>query len=181
MSVLTHSPAPASDRQLEYLKSLGAQRSWDTLDGDVYERIFDVMTGSGKFISKAEASRAIDALLRCPTEPEVDVETGEILVPVTEEGMYRHDGQIYRVQRAKTTGNLYAKHLDVRDNGDGTHTGVFTYAGGMIRQLSATERLTEDQARELGRLWSFCIVCAAELTDPTSIARGIGPVCAGRV
>jgi len=32
----------------------------------------------------------------------------------------------------------------------------------------------------LGLSWGFCLVCSRHLTDPFSVANGIGPVCAKR-
>ena|SRR6478609_6317841 len=187
MSVLTHSTAPATDRQLSYLGSLAKERNWSHLDGNVFERIFDVATGSGKFISKHEASAAINALLHCPTEEVVDEDTGEVLAPATEEGMYRvSDGTVYRVKRAKSSGNLYAEEaqlvqVGVKDDGEPRYKATFEWKPRLIKLLTARDRLSLEEAKRLGKLWEFCIVCGAELTDPKSIDAGIGPVCGGRV
>lgn len=98
--------------------------------------------------------------------------------PVTEDGMYRMaDGTIAKVQIAVNgSGNLYAKRLVVGDR-----EGRFEYEPGLIRKLSASDRMTADEAAEFGRLYGFCCVCGRTLTDETSIAAGIGPVCAGRM
>lgn len=91
-----------------------------------------------------------------------------------EVGMYRTaDGSIYRVQASRETGNLYAKRLVV---------GVgFEYAPGAIRSLTAADRMTLEEAQAFGVETGICCVCAALLTDPKSVSRGIGPVCAKRV
>lgn len=47
--------------------------------------------------------------------------------------------------------------------------------------MHESERLTLEQAQEFGRLYGVCGICGATLTDETSIAAGIGPVCAGRL
>ena len=47
----------------------------------------------------------------------------------------------------------------------------------MLRKLLPSERLTREEAAELGKLWGVCTSCAALLTRPDSIARGMGPVC----
>lgn len=102
------------------------------------------------------------------------------------EGMHRLDGEIYKVQKAvHGSGNLYAKKL-VTDSewtfqrGTTKKAGSFEYAPGMINKLSVDTRMSLDEAKEFGRLYGFCCVCAATLTDERSIEAGIGPVCAGR-
>lgn len=92
------------------------------------------------------------------------------------EGMYRKGGEVYRVKRSRQTGGLYAMRLI--DNGD---RGEFEYEKGAIRLLAAEDRMTLEQAQEHGVQHGWCCVCGAHLTDPKSIARGIGPVCAGKV
>lgn len=59
---------PMTDDQRTYLIRLADERpDWqDHLDGHVYERTFDVVTGSGKFTSRSEASAAIHALAALP-------------------------------------------------------------------------------------------------------------------
>ena len=47
----------------------------------------------------------------------------------------------------------------------------------ILRNLRPAERLTREQAAELGKLWGVCTSCAALLTRPDSIERGMGPVC----
>ncbi len=41
--------------------------------------------------------------------------------------------------------------------------------------------MTLEQAQEFGKLYGVCCRCAADLTDEDSIARGMGPVCAGKM
>lgn len=108
-----------------------------------------------------------------------------------EDGIYRtDDGSIYKVQVARQgSGRLYAKRLVVTacpgcdrcDQIDGQHRkGHFTYAPGIVHTLTAEQRLSTDEAAKYGRLYSVCVCCGADLTDETSIARGIGPICAGK-
>ena len=95
-------------------------------------------------------------------------------VQVTEAGIYRtSDGTIYKVQRSRETGNLYAKRLNVAGRG-------FTYAQGAIYALTPADRLTLAEAKAFGFEFGICCVCGAELSDPKSVAQGIGPVCAKR-
>lgn len=43
--------------------------------------------------------------------------------------------------------------------------------------LAGAKPLTEHEAASLGKQFGFCIRCGATLTDPVSVAAGIGPVC----
>lgn len=89
------------------------------------------------------------------------------------EGWYRHDGDVFKVQKAvHGSGNLYAKRLDVT-------SGTWEYAPGMVNRL--TERLSVEEAAAMGRLYGRCVVCGRTLTDETSIEAGIGPVCRKRL
>jgi predicted RNA-binding protein with PIN domain len=104
---------------------------------------------------------------------------------VTEAGAYRNAaGEIYRVQASRESGRLYAKRLDQT-------TGKFDYVKGAIYTLSADMRMTLAEAmefgkesaraaKEAGRPHGWCVF-GHKLTDPKSIAKGIGPVCEGRI
>lgn len=107
-----------------------------------------------------------------------DRKTGSYAEPTTpvvlEDGMYRVDGVVYKVQHAvHGSGRQYAKRLTQYGN-DWT----FEYAAGAIRKLRPEHRMTLDEAREFGALYGVCCRCGTTLTDEESIARGIGPVCA---
>lgn len=98
--------------------------------------------------------------------------------PVTECGMYRTDEGVFRVRQSKNTGRLYAERFDPTAS---TKSERYEYAKGVIFRLTASDRLTVEQAEELGSTHGVCCVCGADLTDPKSVSRGIGPVCAKRV
>jgi hypothetical protein len=145
----------ASAKQVAFIQSLVAER--------VYEGIveFNNLTIQG-------ASQLIEALLKSPRKV-----AGRPVAsnPVTEVGMYQvASGAIYRVQAARGTGNLYAKVLNI--------LGGFDYEQGAIRKLSASDKMTLEQAQAFGVATGLCCVCGAFLTDAKSVARGIGPVCA---
>lgn len=95
-------------------------------------------------------------------------------VPATE-GMYRKDGQIYKVVRAvHGSGHLYAKRLDVDSQS-------FETAKGMVAKLSQADRMSTAEAAEFGRLYGFCVRCGIILTREESIARGMGLKCASKI
>lgn len=108
--------------------------------------------------------------------------TGHVIgrATVTEEGFYSHDGIVYEVVRGQT-GNLYAKVLvamGTRKNGKPRFR--FEYDRGAIFRLSATDKMSLDDAKAFGRNTGTCCVCGRELTNAASIAAGIGPICANR-
>lgn len=99
--------------------------------------------------------------------------------PVTEVGMYRDaDGVVFRVKRSRESGNLYAMRFHPEAQ---VRSERFTYERGGIYRLTADQRMTVEQAQELGVQFGICCVCGAELTVTENVQRGIGPVCARRV
>ncbi len=110
--------------------------------------------------------------------------------PVTEEGVYEHNGKIYRVKRSKTSHNLYAMESDYTiaeltalkaADPDLKIKVTFEYDRGAIFKIDATCRITVERAEELSALISNCIVCGRTLRAKESVARSIGPVCITRV
>jgi len=115
---------------------------------------------------------AVERIINRPAAP---VQTN----PVAEQGMYAKVDpsdfglDIFRVKLSQA-GRLYALRLN-------TLTGEFEYDRGAIKSLSADDRLTVEQAVAFGHTYGRCIVCGRDLTDPKSVAQGIGPVCIKRV
>lgn len=97
--------------------------------------------------------------------------------PITECGIYGNEHGVYRVKQSRE-GRFYAmRFIPEADK----KSDRFTYERGAIYTLTPKHRLTLAQAVELGAQHGVCVVCGAELSDPTSIERGIGPVCAKKV
>lgn len=116
-------------------------------------------------------------------------------------GMHQFDGEVFKVQESKQ-GRPYAKklvqtacpgHLDTSDPSGFDAPKMpcndpactlrkweFVYAPGAVRRLSASTRISLEEAKEFGHLYGTCIVCGRTLTNPDSVAAGIGPVCAAR-
>jgi len=93
-----------------------------------------------------------------------------------------------RVQAAPKAGNRNPGSLYVKRNGEYqgkiTPDGVF-HPTGYAAKETAEELLAIDEdpvgkAREHGRLTGQCAICSRQLTDPVSVERGIGPICASR-
>lgn len=152
-----------------------------------------IAAGAGNLARNTAGKWAADHNGDCPTPPAPAAAAAQ---RVNHDGIYRApDGTIYKVQEARTTnGALYAKRLDVAacpigtrcghptvTDDTGTHFhGHFTYAPGAIHTLAADMRLTLEEAAAFGKLYGVCCACGRDLTDETSIARGIGPICGGR-
>jgi hypothetical protein len=164
MAVMVH---PASPKQEAFILSLLAKREVpDTYAADLRER---VALGA---LDSATASQSITFLRAQPLRAAEAAKGRTGGLQVAEQGMYSGpDGTVYRVVKA-ASGRLYAK----RFTGKG-----FVYAAGAIFSLTPSDRMTLDEVKEVGIRSGHCAVCGKELTDPQSVALGIGPVCAGRV
>lgn len=128
-----------------------------------------------KYGTLTPKQRAAAESMRTKCEARAAQQTPKVAAnPVTEPGMYVHpDGRIVRVQASRgDCTRLYGKVL-VDDQ--------FEYAPSIVRDLTADMRMTSTEAALYGRRTGRCCVCAAELTDPKSVERGIGPICAGRL
>ena len=163
----------ASPRQIALVDDLLKQ-----LHHDQAAEMHQELSRRGIFQSRVLTSEVIDNLIaqkrRMPRAHPV-VEN-----PAVEAGMYKVDDQIYKVQKAvHGSGILYAKKL-VPPTAFGGKA-EFVYAPGVIRTLTAANKLTLEEAKAFGVLYGTCVCCGRTLTDERSIAAGIGPVCAGRL
>lgn len=99
-------------------------------------------------------------------------------------GVYETTEGIFVVKPSRENPDrLYAKKL-VQLNGDyrtteaGTRADFeFEYAKGAIYNLSLTDRMSIERAKELITLYGKCIACARHLKAAKSVEQGIGPVC----
>lgn len=151
-----------------------------------------VPAGKGLLARTDTGTWAADHDGDCPDKP-MAIATPVKLVD--RDGIYlADDGTIYKVVQARQgSGRLYAKRLRMtacedRNCGHPTAVGVdgqhrhghFEYAAGAIHGLRDDQRLERDAAASFGKLYGCCMACGADLTDETSIARGIGPICASK-
>jgi len=182
----------ATAKQISFLNRLLTEAtelldSRDTLTGcewpEAREAVARMRSGADR-MTRREASAAIDQAMdnnkRLRTELKgLGVQAEPTLSEpqyVSETGMYRVDGRIYKVLPSRTSERHYAKEL-VGESEGGYR---FVYAPGAMRFIRAEHRMTDEQAREFGRTTGICCVCARLLTDPKSIADGIGPICSGK-
>ncbi len=143
---------PASDKAVDFAVSLMLSKLGVTIDRATVA-MFDRFT----------VSAMIDDLKRRADLP------AAVLTP----GVYQAGQDVYRVYpaRADRTRMLAARW------GVG---GEFEYAGLASRFVSPLQRLDVATVARYGQEYGFCMVCGAELTDPNSVAAGIGPVCWSR-
>jgi hypothetical protein len=146
----------ASEKQVAFLSTLLSERvHTESVELDA--------------LTSAQASTLIGLLLNAPRK------SGGSFERITEEGMYRNaEGDIYKVQRSRESGNLYAKRLDIMDGG-------FVYEQGALRNIKPSDRMTLEDAKAFGVQYGYCCVCARLLTNEVSVAEGIGPICGGRI
>jgi hypothetical protein len=86
-------------------------------------------------------------------------------------GVYFNLVGVFRVQKSKTSGKLYAKQLD-------KSTGSWSYAAGAIHKLTPNTRVSLEFAKSYGLANGVCMVCGRKLTNAESCKQGIGPICA---
>lgn len=156
---------PASDAQLSYLRGL-VNRKYEEADRAPY---LDFLENS--HISKVRASEIIAYLNTLPNaEGHSEVNANEDV----EVGLYLVDGVAYKVKRAVYgSGFLYACRWD-----EGSTS--FVKETGAVRKIRASHRMSAEQAGAYGLAMGACAHCGRDLTDEESIARGLGPVCAGK-
>jgi len=165
----------ASEASLRFMDSLTAQHPLNTLPAPLVSLI-TARNASPATFTPAQASYCIDALKALPRpqaqQSATPAEPAEI-------GFYLLDGEVYKVRAGKENPDrTYAMKLILPVGGG---KGRFAYAPGAIRTLRAENRLTLDEACALGHATGVCMICGATLTDPASVTRGIGPVCASRL
>ena len=153
----------ASDKQVAFVTKLLAEKNLAM----IAELALAIQDSLESGLTKQGASAAIDALLPLPRKPLMNEDGAAV-----SEGYFYVEGLIYKVQAAKSSGNLYAKVFS--ESG-------YEYAPGAMRLMASAQRLTLEQAAEAGVKTGRCVVCARLLTDPESVAAGIGPICAGRL
>jgi hypothetical protein len=160
---------PATPKQLSFLTRLAVERGMDL---------------NTQGLTTRDASEFITRLLAYKP---VATASSSAAAPVTEVGMYRDPaGALFKVQASKESKNLYAKALTPITGKRLTEEDEivgweFTYAPGAVRSLTPAMRLTLEEAKAFGIRYGVCCVCGATLKDATSVANGIGPICATRI
>lgn len=165
-----------SEKQVTFLKSLFASKT--TTDPEAIWVTLNKATP----LSKKQVSSMIDVLMKEP-----DVKKEEIKsAPTTnqdgpEEGFYKVEGEIYKVQQNLSCTNKYAKKLLIIGSGEDAEF-EWEYVGkSPFRSLTAETKVNKEDTEEFGELYGRCMRCSRKLTDEGSIEAGLGMVCASKM
>lgn len=183
--------ATATQKQIDFVKRLQAELG---VDGPVV----------GANTTRAQASSIIEDLLKrkgegsqkpAPTRTNLSWDNGKGRADTSidrEDGIYVVDGdgdskiyKVYQTQRGISCVKQLAIDWDLVNDKSGEEPGhnpaEWQYLGRTDRHLPAAARkMSIDEAKQFGKIYGFCVRCGRTLTDETSIAEGIGPVCAGK-
>lgn len=180
-----HSPKVATEKQVAFIKRLLDERVVD----DEYVHWLLCQIESGDLMSSG-ASVEIAVLMGKPKKnSSVRAQAHKPNVEAVE-GFYTYEGNTYEVKTSKT-GHKYAMLLVVKEIGtcggceacDGENAckkvkASWKYEQGAMKNFQKFVRMTVEQAAEFGHKFGVCMCCGRTLTNPESIARGIGPICA---
>ena len=187
---------PPTEKQLSYLDALVGDMAAlrKAVEGDAFDADLYVSLGKtrSREFTRVEISDVIggmkDRLQEYRVENEaalqaVTTATTSARPKAAEPGYYVRDGEVFVVVENKAKTSTYAKRMTTYTDEGGANRGKWVYAPGVGRDFAAAELvpLTVEEAAKLGRLYGICVICGATLTDPESVERGIGPVCAGKV
>lgn len=177
---------PCTQRQVAFIKQLLEERD---VAPCVMEQVDiargQVMRGA---LSSQGASALIEELLSSPKKQgSTSGWTREPLAPAEEP----EDG-IYVLKQQGLQDDIFKVYKMVHGSGrqglkrlvfePGAKKGRFEFEGLALYKLpKAARRMTLEEAKEFGALYSFCVRCGRTLTDEESIAAGIGPICAGKI
>lgn len=92
------------------------------------------------------------------------------------EGEEHPNGTLFQVVRGKDSMKLYAKRVEGLEGLQPGQRPVLTYVRGMVFNLLDSELVPVEEAQEITRKTGWCVF-GHYLTNPKSIARGMGPKC----
>ena len=167
---MTKTQTPASDKQINFIEKLLSERDRSNEQDKATCETIEMLLKNGDLTGgrNGSASGAIDMLFKIPKDfgPKKEV-------AITEPGIYRHDGEFFRVRWNGPKTRLYGERV-VGSEGH-AH---FVYAKGIVFDLTPEDLLTWEDARDFGKAFSVCINCAKTLSTDQSIVQGYGPTCA---
>lgn len=155
----------ATPKQIAFATRLLNEKNhgWDT------QQMIDTLPAMGK----RSVSALIHSLLAMPdTQTRPEATPGYYIVS---------DDEVYVVVENKAKTHTYAKRLTQTGTRDGRTMFTWAYAAGAGHRLAESQPLTVEAAAALGHLHGTCIIYRRALTDPASVERGIGPVCAANL
>lgn len=169
MSTTTRTLPVMTYRQAGFITSLAATRAWFRDYPELADIVAAAANGGPHDFTVRDASAAIDAMLDCDYAGAPRSRAAAVVVTPG----YHLDGDtVYAIVNGRQSGNMYAKRLVVT----GGHA-RWDYQRGALARVASMPRLSIEDAARLGHLTGVCVCCGSPLTDPESVARGIGPVC----
>lgn len=150
--------APATDRQLAFIAKLAAERN----------KVVDTVS------TRKQASDVIERLLALPKPVAVAAPANTVDASLEANTFHKLGDDYFRVVANQYSGRLYAQKWN-------SFARRFGKAPRAIFDLSAETLATEADAAQFGQQFGVCGICGRTLTDPPSVARGIGPVCVKRL
>lgn len=176
--------APATDRQVQYIVNLAQSRNYQDYVSTMVQKII-IRVQHGLSVSKIDASATIDALLHCNFVAVSDAKSTSVAQLLTKipRSMYalprKSDPNVWDffevVQRKN--GRLYLNQL-IGSPGDWSRK----YLPPALQAAAARAILQDPKAAAVAyaKRHGRCAVCNAHLSDPASIDRSMGPICAKR-
>lgn len=167
-----------TDKQVSYFRSLVEQKIAPEARAAFTDAVESASWTKAKLSDVIDSLRSMPYLERKPVQAAGAAKAAPAGRTEPEEGFYLVESAgaeptVYKVQRSQT-GNLYAKQLD-------NSSGSFDYVGrSPFRSLTEDTKLTLERAAQFGQLYGMCCICGRTLTDESSIAAGIGPICAAK-
>lgn len=170
MATLTKTQIPATESQINFYSSLAAQ--FATRMGGLAGTPEEATIKATEWAKNQSMQRVSDAITDLKNKvnalPKPKTATVEV-------GYYTLNDDTYFVTKSKTSGNTYAKKWAVKY---GNKKASWLYAPGVMASLVGSSPMTLEDAKAFGHAHGYCLRCGAQLTDPTSVAAGVGPVCA---
>lgn len=161
---------PASEKQVGFIRTLLSERQVaGSLAHDMKVSI------ESNTLTKGAASEAISVLLDSPKRDKSGdhkVVAQPAVKPVP--GFYTDNETFFEVIESKA-GKHYAKKFEV-----GSKSGKWVYAPGAIKSYADWTKVSLSDAADFGLAHGYCFACGRLLTNPESVAKGIGPICANK-
>lgn len=155
---------PASEKQIGLIGRLAGERNWNDGQANLaHPASVIAQVLSGEPVESRDASAAIDLLLGCSKTRQPIAST----LTRDDAGVYINAaGTLFRVYYGQQSGQMLMKKVV---------DGALEYVG--KARLDGLRRATRDEFSGFGQTTGTCLHCERALDDPTSVDRGIGPVC----
>jgi hypothetical protein len=176
----------ATEKQIGFMKRLADERQMDFDLGVRLAGLVDAHEAGDEFISKEKASEIIEWLLKLPGRDGAAVAVSTDLdLGGLDEGRYAIGDVLFLVQKPKDgnwAGWVFVKNgSQYADERYGSQKPGGSYQGINADLLSSILADPTEAMKHYGIITGHCGVCGRPLEDEVSVARGIGPICFGRL